>query len=79
MPESLRRYDLLSLHNVGVRVDSESGEYFAQLAEDLPIGFHLMGGDREMIAGPMADNRNARLDLHGVMITGPDGRWILEL
>lgn len=32
-----------------------------------------------MIAGPMADNRNARLDLHGVMITGPDGRWILEL
>lgn len=79
LPESLRRYDLLSLHNVGVRVDSESGEYFAQLAEDLPIGFHLMGGDREMIAGPMADNRNARLDLHGVMITGPDGRWILEL
>ena len=43
LPESLRRYDLLSLHNVGVRVDSESGEYFAQLAEDLPIGFHLMG------------------------------------
>ncbi len=79
LPESLRRYDLLSLHNVGVRVDAESGEYFAQLAEELPIGFHLMGGDREMIAGPMADKRNARLDLHGVMITGPDGGWILEL
>ena len=79
LPESLRRYDLLSLHNVGVRVDAESGEYFAQLAEEFPIGFHLMGGDREMIAGPMADKRNARLDLHGVMITGPDGGWILEL
>ena len=31
-----------------------------------------------MIARSMADNRNARLDLHGVMIL-PDGRWILEL
>lgn len=79
MPEKLRRYDLLSLMNVGVRVDAESGEYFAQLAEDLPIGFHIMGGNNDMIAEILADKRGARLNLHGIVITGPDGRWILEL
>lgn len=79
MPEKLRRYDLLSLMNVGVRVDAESGEYFAQLAEDLPIGFHIMGGNNDMIAEILADKRGARLNLHGMVITGPDGSWILEL
>ncbi|MDE5722890.1 MAG: chitobiase/beta-hexosaminidase C-terminal domain-containing protein, partial [Paramuribaculum sp.] len=79
MPEKLQRYDLLSLMNVGVRVDAESGEYFAQLAEDLPIGFHIMGGNNDMIAEILADKRGARLNLHGIVITGSDGRWILEL
>lgn len=79
LPQTLKTFDFMSLRNVGVRVEKESGEYIAELAGDLPLGFHIMGGSRDMIAEALLSDGKTRFNLDGMMIKGPDGKWMLEL
>lgn len=79
LPPTLKTFDFLSLRNVSVRVEKESGEYIAELAGDLPLGFHIMGGSRDMIAEALLSDGKTRFNLDGMMLKGPDGKWMLEL
>lgn len=79
LPTTLKTFDFLSLRNVGVRVEKESGDYIAELAGDLPLGFHIMGGSRDMIAEALLSDPKTRFNLDGMMLKGPDGKWMLEL